>query len=393
MFIPEIDMQQYLYDLPESCIAPFPVSPRDASRLLYYDGGVVSHHHFYELPDILSDSCMFIANQSRVIPARIILHKSTGAKVEIFLLEPANGKTLEEALHSYSQVEWKVMVGNKKKWHEGERLFFTNGYVQWINRDTDIVRFIWSDAPNFATLLDLTGTTPIPPYIKRDSSESDRDFYQTVYAQEKGSVAAPTAGLHFTSKVLQHLQNQGHSIYYITLHVGAGTFKPVSATYASQHIMHSEPIRFSRDLIEQIMHNKRPVMAVGTTSLRSLESLYWFGVGLFSGRLSSFDIPQFFPYDSHPEISIKQSLQVVLNFMHHHSLNDLDGKTSLFIMPGYRFKMINGLITNFHQPGSTLLLLIAALIGDDWKNVYAQAMHHGYRFLSYGDSSLLLPKK
>lgn len=393
MLIPKIDILNYTYELPDLFIASHPLPVRDASRLLFYNQGRISHHSFYQIPDLLPTDSLLIANESRVIPARITLHKPSGAKIEIFLLEPAHSVHFENALSSTDSVEWNVLVGNKKKWKSEETLFWPFGTIQWINREEDRVCFKWTNRIDFATVIDQLGDTPIPPYIKRATTAEDKTQYQTVYAQEKGSVAAPTAGLHFTPDLIKRIEHAGHQVRYLTLHVGAGTFKPVSVSDASKHIMHTEHIRFSRSLIELLVHNKKPIIPVGTTSLRSLESLYWFGVGLLTNTLDSFDIPQFFPYQSHPEITKTEALQAVLDYMTKQSCVELSGRTALFIIPGYKFRLITGLITNFHQPGSTLLLLVAALLGDDWKDVYSQALKYTYRFLSFGDASLLLPKK
>jgi S-adenosylmethionine:tRNA ribosyltransferase-isomerase len=289
------------------------------------------------------------------------------------------------------KVHWKAMIGNKKRWKTEDMIEWNGISFSWVDREKDIISIEWKDSRLFAELLAEIGNMPIPPYIKRSANEKDREVYQTVYANEEGSVAAPTAGLHFTDEVLCQLDHKGFKKEFITLHVGAGTFKPVSAENALEHEMHAEKMFFSRQNIVNIMQHQGPIIPVGTTAMRSLESLYWFGVGLLEGKLDEFNINQYFPYEQEAGFAKGASLAAVLEYMDSQQLENLEGSTSIYIVPGYRFRICNGIITNFHQPKSTLLLLISALIGESWKTVYKVAMERAYRFLSFGDSSLLLP--
>jgi S-adenosylmethionine:tRNA ribosyltransferase-isomerase len=334
---------------------------------------------------------MLVFNQTKVIEARLKIQKESGAQIEIFLLEPTFPfSAVIRTMGVSGKVHWKCMVGNKKRWKANDEIVFKDIRFSWIDRENDIICIDWTDMRLFAEILAEIGNMPIPPYIKRSATEKDREVYQTVYANEEGSVAAPTAGLHFTENVLNDLENKGFAKEFITLHVGAGTFKPVSADNALEHEMHAEKIFFSRQNIVHIMQHNGPIIPVGTTAMRSLESLYWFGVGLLQNRISEFSISQYFPYEQEADITKEATLAAVLEYMESHQLENLEGSTSIYIVPGYRFRICKGIITNFHQPKSTLMLLISALIGDKWKQVYKEAMENGYRFLSFGDSSLLL---
>jgi S-adenosylmethionine:tRNA ribosyltransferase-isomerase len=387
----EIHINDFDYPLPEERIALFPVEPRDSSKLLRLEGDIISHHLFKDLPELLPQNTLLIFNQTRVIQARLKITKPTGAQIEIFLLEPVYPSTgVMQTMGATKQVHWHCMIGNKKRWKAEEVIHFQSIDFSWVDREKDLVCLTWNDNRVFAEVLAEVGNMPIPPYIKREAVEKDKEVYQTIYATYEGSVAAPTAGLHFTENVLNDLEKQGIKKEFITLHVGAGTFKPVSTENALEHEMHAEKMFFSRDNIVHLMQHEGPIIPVGTTSMRSLESLYWFGAGLIQQRLSSFSIPQYFPYEQVCEISLQESLQQVLNYMDQHRLENLEGVTSIYIVPGYEFKVCSGIITNFHQPKSTLLLLISALIREQWKTVYNEALQKNYRFLSYGDSSLLL---
>jgi len=388
----EIQISEFDYELPDERIALYPVEPRDSSKLLKLQGEAISHHHFSNLPDLLPAGSMLVFNQTKVIEARLKIQKESGAQIEIFLLEPTFPfSSVIRTMGVTGKVHWKCMVGNKKRWKVDDVVRFNGINFSWIDREEDIICIEWADSRLFAELLAEIGNMPIPPYIKRSATEKDREVYQTVYANEEGSVAAPTAGLHFTDNVLNDLENKGFAKEFITLHVGAGTFKPVSADNALEHEMHAEKMFFSRQNIVHVMQHKGPIIPVGTTAMRSLESLYWFGVGLLQNRISVFSISQYFPYEREADITKEASLAAVLEYMDRHQLENLEGSTAIYIVPGYRFRICKGIITNFHQPKSTLMLLISALIGDRWKQVYKEAMENNYRFLSFGDSSLLLP--
>ncbi len=387
----KIDIQDFDYPLPDERIALFPVEPRDSSKLLRLEGKTITHHLFRDLPKLLPPKTMLVFNQTRVIQARLKLLKPTGALLEIFLLEPVfPSPAILPTMGATGEVHWHCMIGNKKKWKSDEIIQHQGLEFSWIDREQNIVSIAWKDNRVFAEVLSEIGKMPIPPYIKREAVEKDKEVYQTVYATHQGSVAAPTAGLHFTEEVLTQLEKQGINKEFITLHVGAGTFKPVSTNNALEHEMHAEKMFFTRENIEHLLQQQGPVIPVGTTSMRSLESLYWFGAGLIQKRLNDFSITQYFPYEHPCIISKEESLHAVLVYMDQHKLENLEGVTSIYIVPGYRFRICRGIITNFHQPKSTLLLLIAALIGEQWKTVYYEALQKRYRFLSYGDSSLLL---
>lgn len=387
----EIKISEFDYELPDERIALYPVEPRDSSKLLILQGEKIGHHHFNKLPAMLPEGSMLVFNQTKVIEARLKIQKESGAQIEIFLLEPRFPfSSVIRTMGVSGSVHWKCMVGNKKRWKVDDVIRFKGINFSWIDREEDIICIEWADSRLFAELLAEIGNMPIPPYIKRSATEKDREVYQTVYANEEGSVAAPTAGLHFTDNVLNELENKGFAKEFITLHVGAGTFKPVSAENALEHEMHAEKMFFSRQNIINIMQHKGPIIPVGTTAMRSLESLYWFGVGLLQKRISEFGISQYFPYEHDADFAKEASLEAVLEYMDIHRLENLEGSTAIYIVPGYRFRICKGIITNFHQPKSTLLLLISALIGDRWKQVYKEAMENDYRFLSFGDSSLLL---
>lgn len=392
MLLSEIHMQDFDYPLPDEKIALFPVEPRDLSKLLKFEHSKISHHHFTDISNLLPDKSLLVFNQTRVIQARLNIFKKSGAAIEILLLEPVYpSSVLLITMRASKEVHWKCMVGNKKRWKNHEEINWNNITFSWINREKNIVSIKWKDDRIFAELLSDIGNMPIPPYLNRKALEKDKELYQTVYAQHDGSVAAPTAGLHFTENILQQLEEKNIQKEFITLHVGAGTFKPVSTNNALEHEMHAEKMFFTKENILHLLQHNGPVISVGTTSMRSLESLYWFGVGLLDKRLNNFNIPQYFPYQNKSDYSLQQSLQAILKYMESKQLESIEGITSLYIVPGYRFRISKGIITNFHQPRSTLLLLISALIGDSWKKVYKEALNMNYRFLSYGDSSLLLP--
>lgn len=397
MTVKQINISDYNYELPDERIAKFPLEKRDSSKLLTYISGNVSTNVFSSLPEILPANSCLVFNNTRVIQARLEFFKSTGSRIEIFCLEPQDPSSYELSLSSTQSCVWKCMVGNLKKW-KGEVLKKEVGTDNLIleaerletNGNTSFIKFSWNNGVSFAEVLDLLGELPIPPYLNRKTQESDKTTYQTVYSKVKGSVAAPTAGLHFTPEVISALHGKGIKTMELTLHVGAGTFQPVKAEEIGGHAMHAEKIEVSKDFIENIIENLGNIVAVGTTSVRTLESLYYLGVQLHSGDTKLL-VNQWEPYENKSELSPKESLQAILNYMEQTQSNILYATTQIMIVPGYKFNIVNILITNFHQPKSTLLLLLAAFIGDKWRELYKYALDNDYRFLSYGDSSVLIP--
>ncbi len=400
MQIPKIDLKAYEYTLPKEKIAKFPIEKRADSKLLLCKKGEISHYRFYDIPDLLPSDTLLVYNDTKVIPARLIFQRETGARIEIFLLKPVAPTTvIPEIMLAKHPVKWETMIGNVKKWKDGEIL---KGKVQvgskeialnaiLKNRDEKLVEFSWNDPEiAFVDVVEASGEVPLPPYLNRKPIEEDKNRYQTVYSEKEGAVAAPTAGLHFTKEVFEKLESKGIQKTQVTLHVSAGTFQPIKATEVTEHPMHSEQILVSRQTIEKILDHKGPIVAVGTTSVRTLESLYWYGVKILEEKVEDFLIEKLFPYEARTSTpTIQKSLKAVLKVMKNKKLETLIGSTEIFIFPGYQFKVISGLITNFHQPGSTLVLLIATILGENWKKVYEEALNKDYRFLSYGDSSLL----
>ena len=381
------------YDLPQERIATHPLEQRDQSKLLVYRDGI-EDRHFAELPAVLPSGSQLIFNNTRVVKARLHFIKTEGAKpIEIFCLTP-HQQSVEESMDARQQVYFECLVGNLKRWKDhplhldltpelrltaekGERL-----------GDMFVISFRWNSEDSFSDILELAGKIPLPPYMNREADEDDVDRYQTVYAASNGSVAAPTAGLHFTPQVFSDLQAAGHERVEVTLHVGAGTFKPLSDGKVDEHDMHAEEIIVDRTWLEQYLEHSGPKFAVGTTSLRTLESCHWIGTQLLnSGTLNHLD--QFDAYQLPQSTTTTEAFNALLNYLKSAQLSSIALKTRLLIRPGYTMKSVQGIITNFHQPGSTLLLLVSAGIGEDWRNVYQHAMDHDYRFLSYGDSSLL----
>ncbi|MGB3180287.1 MAG: S-adenosylmethionine:tRNA ribosyltransferase-isomerase [Cyclobacteriaceae bacterium] len=398
----DIELIDYLFDLPDERVAKHPLEKRDESKLLVYKGGDVSHYVFKDIGAHLPGDSLLFFNNTRVIPARMYFQKSGGAIVEVFLLQPeAPSHVISEAMAATGSVTWKCMIGRLKRWREGQTLEVhvdtPNGRTRLSafleDRKNLIVRFTWDNpSVKFVDLVEASGTVPLPPYLNRDPVEQDRKRYQTVYSKEKGAVAAPTAGLHFTDPILEELKASGITEDFLTLHVGAGTFQPIKSDTVTEHPMHSEQIVVSRDNIHSLLSNK-PVIAVGTTSMRTLESLYWYGVLLLEAPDAPFSIPKLVAYEREDFTlpTLKVAMKAVLNRMDRDKTDSLLGHTEIFIVPGYTFRVCKGLVTNFHLPGSTLILLVAAFIGKDWRRVYGEAMRNDYRFLSYGDSSLLLP--
>ena len=410
--IEPIKIESYNYTLPESRIASYPLPERDASRLLRYGRGVISDHSFAELPRLIPTGTLMVFNNSRVLPARLFFSKDNGAVIEILCLEPIAPKEYNLSFASIQSVVWRVLIGNKKRWKGGkislynpqnqELISSISLFAEYVDyeEDTSIdkmvdascVRFFWSGNHSFSHILELCGQVPIPPYLNRKSEDIDIERYQTIYAHNRGSVAAPTAGLHFSESTLSSLQRNHIDFSEISLHVGAGTFLPLKTSLIARHEMHSEPFTVSKSFLEKLLTHMGEVVAVGTTSARCIESLYWLGLMCFLGE-EPFFLPQWYPYSAKPVLSKEASLEQLLSYLNKNQLDNFSARTQVMIVPSFIFHFVNGLITNFHQPKSTLLLLIAAFIGEDWRRCYAHALAHGYRFLSYGDSSLLLPKK
>lgn len=383
-----LKLEDFSYELPDSRIAKHPPKERGTSKLLVYRSGEIQHHQFGAIVDQLPKGATLVFNDTKVIPARIILHKETGARIEIFLLEPLAPSTAhEEVMISQKTCTWKCLIGNAKKWKQGNSL--TNKSLQLTATRTgvDEVTFEWEEM-TFSQLLMEIGKIPLPPYIHREVEQEDKDRYQTVYSKMDGAVAAPTAGLHFTNKIINQLEAKEIRTKYVTLHVSAGTFQPIKTEDIMEHPMHNEQVWIQRHTIESLISSTQTI-AVGTTSMRTLESLYWFGVRLHNNK-QDFYIRKDDPYNM-AAIDKRLALQNVLDYMTHHQLDQLRGQTEIFLYPGYTFQMCDGLITNYHLPNSTLILLVAAFIGDDWRKIYQEALDNDYRFLSYGDSSLLIP--
>lgn len=391
------------YELPDDRIAKYPLAERDASKLLVWKNGGIQDSTFRSLPDFLPEGSLLVFNNTKVIRARLPFQKKTGARIEIFCLEPDTPADYQLSFQQTQTCRWNCMVGNLKKW-KGEELdkqVSVNGKPVTIvarklaqEKDHVKVEFSWNDlSVDFASLIEAMGILPIPPYLHRDTEASDLERYQTIYSKIKGSVAAPTAGLHFTDSVFSSLKKKNISCSEVTLHVGAGTFKPVKSETIAGHDMHAEQIVVSRQLVEQLIQNKGKLIAVGTTSIRTLESLYWLGISILENENrppSNLCIEQWEPYQKTVGHSSKKVLNALLAYMRKNQLEHLPASTKIIIIPGYEFKLADGMITNFHQPQSTLLLLISAYLGEDWKRVYDHALDHDYRFLSYGDSNLYL---
>ena len=397
-----ISINDYDYPLPEERIAKYPLAERDASNLLVLKDNKIQKSQFRSLGDFLPANALLVFNETKVIRARLQFRKSTGSRIEVFCLEPE--QDYQVAFAATSPVRWKCLVGNAKRWKEG-KLSMTlnvNGKETVLfaerlehNDQYSDIEFSWSpETLPFASVLEAAGEIPLPPYLHRDAEPEDRDRYQTVFARYDGSVAAPTAGLHFTQPLIASLRDQGFSFDEVTLHVGAGTFRPVATETIGEHAMHSETIVVRKSLIANlIQHFEKPIIPVGTTSTRTLESLYWLGVMLKEQgmELRPLHVEQWFPYETHAPLSMPEALRYVLNYLDLHRLTRLEASTALMIAPGYTMRVITGLITNFHQPKSTLLLLVSALVGEQWKECYRFALDNGFRFLSYGDSCLFLP--
>ena len=393
-----IPIADYDYPLPDERIARYPLAERDQSKLLAVTPEGIAEHCFYELPQLLPAGSLLVFNDTKVIHARLLFRKETGATIEIFCLEPYN-LAVSEAFEQREHCAWVCFIGNNKKWKEGTLSRDCGSFVLTATRrqavgNAWVVDFSWTGGASFAEVIESAGVIPLPPYLGREAEESDATRYQTVYAHYEGSVAAPTAGLHFTDKVIAQLHDKGIDTEYLTLHVGAGTFKPVSSEHIGDHEMHVEKMHVTADNLKHIIaHRDTARVAVGTTSVRTLESLYWFGVKLKQNPdIEAMHISQWDPYTLDDcGMDYVDAYGKILEWMDRNGDDDLHGETQLMIAPGYRYRTITGMVTNFHQPKSTLLLLVSAFIGERWKEAYRYALDHGFRFLSYGDSCLFMP--
>ncbi len=398
----QIKISEYTYDLPEERIAKFPLERRDESKLLVYRDGQIYHRIFRDLGQELDDTLM-VVNNTKVVYARLLFHKPTGAKIEIFCLNPINPGEYNRAFQARGNAVWACMVGNLKKWKHGDlfKEFEYNGKKYTLKAqhigprpedNTQLVCFEWDEELTFSDVLDSVGLVPIPPYLNREARPEDRIHYQTVYSRLEGSVAAPTAGLHFTPEVIASLKKKGIQWAEVTLHVGAGTFRPVKTETIGGHPMHTEYFTVEKDELIKIRQNLGKITAVGTTTMRTLESLYWLGISMMHNDQERF-VSQWMPYDTVASYSTDQVLDFLLEWLERNGRDRIEGWTQIIIVPGYQFRVVNNLITNFHQPQSTLLLLVAAFVGEDWRKIYDYALRNDFRFLSYGDSSLLFGKK
>lgn len=404
MPVPHIDTALYDYELPDERIAKYPLDKRDKSKLLIYDKGEIKQSHFANIEDFLpKGGFTMVFNNTKVIRARLMFHKETGAQIEIFCLEPIIPTEVQLAFVERKSTTWKCIIGNSKKWKEGTLHLNTktahgdvvlNATRKSVDVNTSEIIFDWeNENVTFAELIEAAGVIPIPPYLNRETENIDNTRYQTVYSEHKGSVAAPTAGLHFTEDILAKIKADGNELVNLTLHVGAGTFKPVQTKDVEQHVMHAEHVVVEAQAIKNIGWGKKPLVAVGTTSVRTLESLYWLGVKLLAGHDIENGLSQWDAYELPQDYSAQDALGALLKYMEEKGTDELHSITQIMIMPGYKFRIVDLLITNFHQPHSTLLLLIGAFIGLDWQKVYRYALDNDFRFLSYGDSSLLIPQR
>ncbi len=402
-FTGKINIEDYDYVLPGDRIARYPAAVRDASKLLVYSNGTIQNDVFSNITDHIPSDSLLVFNNTRVIRARLLFTKNSGSTIEIFLIEPSYPASYEETFASGRDVVWKCIIGNLKKWKKGPlTLSFKSNEKQYklaaLRGDQAgeswLVRFSWEPSDiSFGEVIGCAGHIPLPPYLNRKDEETDYIRYQTVFGKFNGSVAAPTAGLHFTEKVFADILNKGIRSAEITLHVGAGTFKPVRSNDIRDHVMHCEHFSVSRETIKSLLSYRGRITAVGTTSVRTLESIYWLGIKSLRSSLSGnldFITGQWDPYHTVTDCSVEEALGSLLKTMEKNGTDVLNASTEIIIIPGYKFRMIRGMVTNFHQPGSTLLLLVSAWIGDDWKKIYDFALANDYRFLSYGDSSLLI---
>ena len=398
--IPEIRIEDYNYNLPDNRIAKYPLSRRDASKLLHYSDGKPVERMFSEIDTIIPEGAFMVFNDTKVVPARLHFQRDTGAHIEIFCLEPVLPEEYVSMFAVTDKCRWKCIVGNVKRWKNDTLKLYNpsddadihnmNLKADLVERcgETSIVEFSWSDGAPFSKVLEVCGSIPIPPYLNRETEDIDLERYQTLYAKYRGSVAAPTAGLHFTEEVLGRIMDKSVKISTVCLHVGAGTFLPVKSSLVSEHTMHREPFVVTLEFLEGLITSAGKVVAVGTTSVRTLESLYYVGVKCIENGAPA-DVDQWDPYIRSYDYSLEESIKALIQFLKDNSLSQIQLGTRIIIVPGYEFKVVDILVTNFHQPQSTLLLLISAFVKGDWKNIYDYALNHEFRFLSYGDSSIL----
>ena len=398
--VPDIKIEDYNYPLPDERIAKYPLERRDASKLLHYSSGRIGQRQFSDISELIPEGSMMVFNDTKVVPARLHFQRETGAHIEIFCLEPVSPEEYVSMFAVTDRCRWKCIVGNVKRWKndtlnlynptDDQQIVSMGLKADLVERigETSIVEFSWSDGAPFSKVLEVCGSIPIPPYLNRDTEDVDLERYQTLYARYRGSVAAPTAGLHFTEEVLENIRNRSVHIDTVCLHVGAGTFLPVKTSSVSEHTMHREPFVVTLEFLENLVNRKGKVVAVGTTSVRTLESLYYMGVKCIEAGSPS-DVDQWEPYLRSYEYTLEESLKALIQYMRCNELNQLQLGTRIIIVPGYEFKVVDILVTNFHQPQSTLLLLISAFVKGDWKSIYDFALSNDFRFLSYGDSSIL----
>lgn len=401
--IPELRIEDYNYDLPDGRIAKYPLPERDSSKLLIYNNGECRERIFRDLPQELPAGAMMVFNDTKVVPARLFFKRATGAHIEIFCLEPVEPSDYNVSFACTETCRWKCVIGNAKRWKddtllydapEGSELAGMELSADLIGRDgqTGTVEFRWKGGEPFSRVLELCGQVPIPPYLNRETEAIDLERYQTLYAHIRGSVAAPTAGLHFTDRVLEEIDRKGIDRENVCLHVGAGTFLPVKNSLVSEHPMHREPVVVKKSILAQLAESGRKVIAVGTTSVRTLESLYYVGVSCLENGKPT-DVDQWAPYTREYQYTLQESLGAIINWLDANGIDELKVGTRIIIVPGFKFRIVDMMVTNFHQPQSTLLLLISAFVGGDWRTIYKYALENNFRFLSYGDSSLLFRAK
>lgn len=402
--IPDIRIEDYNYPLPDERIAKYPLAERDSSKLLRYVDGKVDEHTFRDITEFLPENAIMVFNDTKVVPARLHFVRPTGARIEIFCLQPVDPVEYNLAFASTQTCTWKCVIGNAKKWkndtlnlylpeNHGGKAAELNMKADLVSREgeTGIVTFHWDGNLPFSNVLEICGTIPIPPYLNRDSEAIDTERYQTLYARIRGSVAAPTAGLHFTDSVLAKIREKGIDMETVCLHVGAGTFLPVKDSEVAKHPMHREPFVVTKAFLKDLIDSHKKVIAVGTTSVRTLESLYYIGVSCIEKGHPE-DVEQWAPYTREYSYSTEEALRAIVNYLEQTSQDALTAGTRIIIVPGFKFRIVDILVTNFHQPESTLILLVSAFVGGDWKTIYDYALAHNFRFLSYGDSSLLFKR-
>lgn len=404
--IPSIHIEDYKYLLTDDRIAKYPLPERDLSKLLVYKDGNILEQCFKQIPQLLDSNALMVFNDTKVVPARLHFRRDSGAHIEIFCLQPVEPADYAQAFSATSKCSWQCVIGNSKRWKDDVLSYYVPDgstcpqmdelelKARLSSRDgqTGVVEFTWKTEVPFSNVLDVCGSIPIPPYLNRQTEAIDLERYQTVYAHIRGSVAAPTAGLHFSDAVLQELSGKGVQKRNVCLHVGAGTFLPVKTSDVSQHPMHREPFVVKKSLIDELISRKGPLVAVGTTSVRTLESLYYVGVSCIEKGCPE-DVSQWAPYEREYPYSTEQALQAISDYLSSRGEEEIKAGTRIIIVPTFKFRLVDMLITNFHQSESTLILLVAAFVGEDWRKIYDYALSHDFRFLSYGDSSLLFRKR